>query len=190
MDIKNTHRRAPFALLGVLVALGCANNQPFDAGATSVPATRTAHSGTSTTATTANSGQISGEIPTASPSAQASASPAPSPGSTIAPVTVSSVSVSPGDATLDLAGSGSGSPVFPSAVQLSAIVYLSDGTSTNSVTWSTDASATVGVSSGGLVTALAAGSAHVIASAGGTSVATATASIVVQTNGVVGVTID
>ncbi len=185
MKMSSTRGPAAVAIVAALMAIGCSTDNQAYVSATATPAPRTqSHTAASSTA----SGQISGQIPTASGSAQPSPTPTAAP--TVAPITVSSVSVSPGGATLDLPGSGSGSPIFPSSVQLSALVYLSDSTSTNSVAWSSLATSTATVSVSGLVSAVGTGSADIVAASVQNPSITATVSIVVQANGSVGITID
>ena len=176
------------ALLTIAVALGCADNQPFVSLSNPLPHTQGTKAPTGTPGTNTNPNQITGVIPLASASPTVTADPTPGP--TATPLLVTAVTISPASATLGLPDSASGSPVLPTTVQLSALVYLSDGTSTDSVSWSTDAPAVVGVSTGGLVSALATGSAHVFARAVANPSYTATATLAVQASGVVGITID
>lgn len=174
------------ALLAGLSAASCADNQAV--GSLDPVGIRTVNSKvTSTPTPNTNPQQVSGRVPTASASPEVTPSPMAAP--TTAPVTVTSVDLGPVQATLDLPGNGSGPPVFPSSAQFLALVTHSDGSTTTSVIWSTDATGVVQVA-GGLVTALSTGSAHIFAAAIQDPSRTATASVVVLDNGLVGITID
>lgn len=110
---------------------------------------------------------------------------------TAKPLTVKSIALSstglvlyaPAWDGLDTAG-------LPTSAQLTAIVTLSDDSTTNAVTWSSSNDLVATVSAGGLVTSLGAGSATLTAQAAHDPLVKTTCPITVKAQGLVDVTVE
>lgn len=133
---------------------------------------------------------LEGETEVTSPDPNATPAPTPTPRATPLTSSVQSVTVSPAQATLNLpAADESNAAGFPTSLQLSALVRLSDGTTATGVTWSAGSGA-VSVSADGVVTAKAAGTVIVTATSQHDPTKSGSATITVERNGLLDLVID
>lgn len=122
-----------------------------------------------------------------------SASPSPSPSPTPTPP-IMSVVLSPARATLNLAAEdGINTAGFPTSVRLSVLLSFSNSTTSSSpaeVTWVASPAGVVSVAADGLVTAQAMGTVTITATSKADSTKLGTATILVERNGALDVSIE